>query len=109
MKARGFMGSNYFPSDSEKMAIAQLKRMAVYHVMNSDWCYYHTFDDVWYAVWDECDIFKYYLAKGGLEAYQEFLGSSVGLRQTSYRRAVKWLRESVHLVSEKPVDILRWL
>lgn len=103
----GFKGSNYFPSQEEKKAISRLKMMAVYHVMNDDWCYYHTFDDVWYSVYDEAEIYREYVSKGGQEEYNEYFGSEDGLNWRTYKNSVKWLRDYADLVTEKPFDLLR--
>lgn len=109
--SRGFKGSNYFPpkGSEESTAIIRLKGMKVYKVMNSDPFYYHTFEDVWYAVWDECDMYRTNVDQGGQEQYNEFIGSGEGLTWATYRRTVEWLREYAHLVNDDPTILLRWM
>lgn len=105
----GFMGSNYIPEkgSEEAKAISRLKMMTVYQVMNSDHCYYHSFDDVWYSVYDEAEIYREYVNKGGQSEYNEFIGKyNKGLNWMSYHTAVEWLRKYAHLVTEKPFHLL---
>lgn len=97
--AGGFMGSNYFPKrgSEESKAITKLKGMKVYKIMTHDPFYYHTFNDVWYAVAHEVDMYESYTTQ---HDYNEWFGGSHGLQYGSYNSAKKWMEETKHLCTE---------
>ena len=97
--ASGFMGSTYVPKrgSEESKAISKLKGMKVYQIMNNDRCFYHSFEDVWYAVAHEVDMYEAYDTQAD---YNKWFGGSHGLQYGSYNRAKKWLDETKHLVVE---------
>lgn len=100
----GFKGSKYVPErgTEESKAITELKSLKVYEVMNDDACAYSSFDDVWFAVAHETDIFEQYaiLGDGILAKYNDFMGFRKKLSYNSYERAKKWLKATKYLCKE---------
>lgn len=96
---KGFMGSDYVPKrgSEESKAISKLKGMKVYEVMTDDACFYSDFNDVWYAVAHETDMYEVYDTQA---AYDKWLGGTRGLTYASYMSAIRWMQETRHLVTE---------
>lgn len=75
----------HFPEfeGAEGKAVSQLKRMRVWKVMDIDDV--RTFEDVWYRVAHEVDMYE------DSDDYDAFIGSCPKLTEASYRTAKAWM------------------
>lgn len=79
----------------ESKALTQLKKLKVYQISALEDC--QTFDDVWYRVAFETDMFECYDTQA---EYNEYFGSTEGLTFNSFKSACKWLDDTKHLCTE---------
>lgn len=79
----------------ESKALTRLKGLKVWKIMSDDAI--KTFDDLWYMVAFETDMFECYDTQA---EYNEYFGSTEGLTFNSFKSACKWLDDTKHLCTE---------
>lgn len=87
----------------QKKAVARLKKMKVYKLIQVDPGRGEpTFDDWWFWVAFETDMLEDE-CRFDFEEYRKYLGHEAGnaLTMRSFRSARKWMAETSHLLSEE--------
>lgn len=78
----------------ESKALSQLKKLKVYQISALEDC--QTFDDVWYRVAHEIDMYENVTQA----EYNKWFGSSDGLTYASFLSGGKWLMDTEYLLKK---------